>query len=575
MPEKQVNPKADSHPPATGWLGWWFDSKWGWLAPVLLLALGAAFFRFYLFSENIANNDVPGYIFAAETFALGKLKVPVPAPDHPDIRQTNDEPQFFRTWMVVPNSFDDLDKNGEKYRFMYSRYSPGYPAVLFLGKMILRDYKLIPLIIVALIAFGLHRILALTHGRRAARWGLTLLAISPFFVAFATSLLSHGATMMCLTYAVLFHVLADKAKTAPGRALFAGAAAFMYGFVILCRPMTGACVSLAALLWELYRLKREGFAIILPRWLPMALGAALPLAALLLYNQHLTGSALDFPFTQFWPRDKPGFTSLFTQDTEDWEPNQFREHESEFKGEDVIGSNESRYFQFTPFDAIRNLLDVLGRFNQTLLIFPGGLLLLAVLYFYFRAYAGDYRGLHLACASLILAGHFFYFASGTGHHAWGPRYEFACLLPVFLLLAPLLAEATKKLDQAVSGKFRFPLVLLLAIACAANCVTSYQGEYANQIEVSKFRQKLHENLAETVTAPALVFLPYPVGKFSQYIGHQHATLINSPDLHDPVIYAINNGEANRKLVNREEFKHRHLYEITQKGEVVPLDRKDY
>ena len=215
----------------------------GVVLPLVLLLLAAGFFRFYLYSQGIANqHDVAGYLFAAETFARGKLKAPVPPPDHPGERISDEAPQFFRTFGVVPHSFNDRDADGRKYRYMYSRYLPGHPLVLFIGKMVLRTYALVPLALVLLSAVGIYLILRITAGETAARTGLWLPALSPFFLAFGCSLLSHNSTFLFLTGGTLAYILMDRAAKIPSRLAWGLAAGFLYGWAVTCRPLVGLCL---------------------------------------------------------------------------------------------------------------------------------------------------------------------------------------------------------------------------------------------------------------------------------------------------------------------------------------------
>lgn len=543
----------------------WWESRWGWLAPFLLFLALCGYFRFGLYSQYMWNDDIPSYLFAADTFALGRLKVPVPPPDNTQASGF----AFFRTWMVVPNDFTDVKEDGTPYKYMYSRYGPGHPLLLLAGKMVLGAYEYVPILLMGLTALGIYRILQLTEGERIARWGLTLMAASPFFLAYGSSLLSHNSTILFLTGGTLFYVLMNRADRKGRRFLWGFLAAFFYGGGVAVRPLTGACFILAVILWEFCHVRRNAPQVPV-RWLSMFLGGALALSGLLWYNHQLTGSPTRFPFTQYWPRDTLGFTSLTWRDTRKASHKWMEEHKNEFKGEDSIGTTYRHYMQHTPWNGVHNLGQVLNVFNDYFLIFPSALALLVLLMLLFRDRLCEFRNFYLLQAGMVIFGHYFYFAHGS--FAWGPRYYFACLLPAFLLMAPLAAHGWARLKETrlLSPAVAFAAIVILSVMhTSATCYEHWE----HQLEKQEDRRTVERNVMKTVKPPAIVFLPPPHRSGGRYVGHFEAQLRNDPLHRGPILYAINNGALGGHLTRL--HPNRRIYEIQSDGSVEEKKRSDY
>jgi 4-amino-4-deoxy-L-arabinose transferase-like glycosyltransferase len=155
-------------------------------------------------------------------------------------------------------------------------------------------------------AAGIAVGLTFVVGRRFydARTGLLaglLLALSPFFVLQAGSLLSH---VVALCWVLLLLLLFDTARNSavPAAAIGAGAAV---GMLLLTRPLTAVGVALpfaAVALIDLLRRRP-----MLGRYALMALGL-LPFAVLLLaYNDATTGSPFRSAYELWWSYDRIGF----------------------------------------------------------------------------------------------------------------------------------------------------------------------------------------------------------------------------------------------------------------------------
>jgi 4-amino-4-deoxy-L-arabinose transferase-like glycosyltransferase len=561
----------------------WWETPAGIALPLLALLVISCYFSFSLFKHFNFNDDIPSYIFAADTFALGKLKVPIPVPDDPVHRTSPDDPSFFRTWMVVPATFDDVDENGKKYQFMYSRYPPGHAFTLFIGKQIFRTYHVVPVVLVLLSAIGIYGILRLTEGERAARWALILMPLSPFFVAYGNSLLSHCTTFFFLTYATWLYILMDRAQTNKRRAVFGFVAAFLYSMALTCRPLAGVAFILGVIIWE-FRHVVKNRATILVRWTSMGVGGGIVVACLLGYNAQVTGKPLQFAFDQYWPRDMLGFTGTTELSTDGWTTAQKESKLNFFKGEDAIGTTKMRYKQHTPLLGVFNFLIIFERFDRWFLVVPHALMICLLLLFALRKSLSSYLPFYMLQVSLVCVMQFFYFSYGS--LTWGPRYYYECLLPAFLLLAPLCAIALRKLQDFKSRKAHSLLkspasraavgllicAVFLAVVVDHVMKTSF---FARNVEswARDEREKVWQNVQAKVKKPALVFLRPQVNDKGRYCGHFDAHLLNNPTFDGEIIYAINWGKQNGRLVQL--HPHRNLYELTLDGRVIEKKPSDY
>lgn len=546
--------------------------KVGLILPFLLILGVGVWLRLDLFAYYITENDVPSYLFAAETFASGRLTVPVPEPDNPATRLSDEAPQFFRTFMVVPHTFNDLQADGTRYNRMYTRYPPGHPLVLFLCKTLLGAYTFVPVLIMLLGAGAVYCILRVSEDETTARAGLWLMAASPFYLAFGSALTSHNSTFLMLALGVLMYVLMDRQPKGRWKIVCGFLAAFFFGWAVACRPMTGLCAILAIVLWEFGRLFRRRQRIVL-RWLPMLLGGLLAGAGLLWYNAEVTGAPFRLAFTQYWPRDKPGFTGWTERDISHWTASEKEAHLESFVGEDVLGHDKLRYLQHTPFRAIMKTFAMIGEFDSHSLVLPGGVLLL------FLGFAAGWRGrsgyteLYAVMAFMMMLGYVPYF--GEGRHGWGPRYYYEILLPFFLLMAPVAVQIAQHVKTL--GRQRGVIMVALFVLAVAHVVSVHTPVYELQRAYHEKRSHIADAIRDTVADPAIVFLPPPIpgdlaGQF-WYVGYKHTHLLNAPTFDGPILYAVNNGLANHFLTEHPHYRNRSVYELTYEGEVVLLQKR--
>jgi hypothetical protein len=248
------------------------------LPPLLGLAL-AVWVSVAVFEGIPHNEDELAFLFQSKVFARGAIAAP--SPPIPSA--------FFAPFVI--------DRDGQRF----GKYPPGYSLLLAPGSALGAEWLVNPLLgaasIALIVALGLRY-----FGAPAGALAGLLAALSPFFLEYAGSLMSHTATLFLLLLGIAAYAWAwerDSARVA----LAAGA---LFGLAFLSRPVTALGVGLPFALHAAW-LSARG------RWrsfgLPMAAGA-LPLAVLLLlYNHALTDQWRVSLYELWWDFDRYGFGS--------------------------------------------------------------------------------------------------------------------------------------------------------------------------------------------------------------------------------------------------------------------------
>jgi len=532
--------------------------------PLLLLAGETLYCRMVLYQHYIWTDDVASYLFQAEVFAAGHLKVPLPAPDQATAGAGQTDPFFFRTWMVVPHALSDRDPEGNPPAFMFSKYPPGHPFVLFLGKRLFGSYEATPIALVLLFACALYAIVRRTSGPRAGSLALWLLALSPVFVGWGASLMSHNSTLFFLGLAMFAYLRLETTPCTSGRLFWGFLTAAGFGAALLCRPLTATCFALPVMLRELVHCGPNR-SVLPSRWGAMAAGALLSVGLILLYNTQLTGHALRFPFALYWPRDTLGFTGVRERTIDGWTAEKRARHKQEFKGwEHADGTIELR--QHTPWNGLVNSAELLFDFHQFFLVVPGALLLLPCLLLVDPRARPPYWRLCLLQVAAVVLGHALLHRPSLS--VWGPRYYFELVLPLVWLLAAALPPV---LERLAAWPFRQRWILLLGITGISflHGLGICTAPYEQICRVRNERDRVSRAIAAHVKTPAIVFLRPPAGDHGRYIGHYPGHPWNRPDFQAGIIYAVNHGDRNLLLLAC--YPGRHHYEIYPEAlyEVLP------
>jgi 4-amino-4-deoxy-L-arabinose transferase-like glycosyltransferase len=391
----------------------WFGGRGFVAAAALWVTLGAALLNVAVYQRFPHIEDEVGYYVHARMLAAGHLSLPAPP---------------------VPKAFDvpmvDV-QNGRWFVVM----PPGWPAVLALGFLAGAPWLVNPVLagLNVLLCFLFLRDL---YGPRTARLAVLLMALSPWYLFLAMSMMTHIFATTCALAAALGVERARKRGLQ--WAVLAGAGA---GMATLIRPLEGVILALLLGLWALglggKRLRAAALAV-------FAAAAALTGGLNLAYNQHFTGNPKVFPLMAFTDR-------IFGKD-------------SNALG---FGPNRGWPWPLDPFPGhgwrdvvVNSELNTFG-LNTELFGWATGSLLLAAALAVSRKTRRTDRAMFAAVAAVVV-GHAFYWFSGGPD--FGARYWFL----VFVPLLALSARGIEALEELRGGRRMLAAVLALCAMTAVN-----------------------------------------------------------------------------------------------------------
>jgi hypothetical protein len=365
------------------------------LSLISLLQFCAAYF-FVL--QHFANSgDEQSYLFQAELFAHGKLFVEDPLYDraHP------------LNHYIAADAIDDI--GGRRF----SKYPPGWPALLALGFRVGAPWLVSPV----LAAFTIYLLLSYVRRRMGEEYvDLTwwLLTLCPFFFLSVASYGSHTAAM-----AFLFAAFCLYDDASPQRFFFAGV---LLGFSALIRYLDWIPLALLIAV-ELARTgKIKGL-------LSFGIGLSLLCSCHLLYNDLLSGNALISP------------TSLYAKGG-------LHDH--------LVAS--WRGFELTAI-----------RLKRLVYALPPVLLLMLFFKSYWRREA---RRIYLALFALNVAIYFFYVGAVGGP---GPRYLLPYF--PFLVLAIVEGLRVRALDSRFVRRAGLAVLCAQVVLGCIYAVTQWRETY--------------------------------------------------------------------------------------------------
>ncbi len=251
-------------------------------AVLTLVGFGAAVYVATALLERMPHvQDSVAYLFQAKTFALGRLWVPTPS--HPD---------FFRHEFIL------MDAAGR----WFSKYPPGWPAILALGVLAGAPWLVDP-ICAALSVFVLYRIGLEVYRRRVGLLAAALCVCAPFFIFLSGSMMSHTSGLLFTLVCTLAVIRSGRSTRPLVPALVSGVA---FGILFLIRPYTALMVALPLAIYAAVSIARHSDDA-LRRYVPAFAGAVPFVAVFLLYNHVFTGSYFYPPQQLWWPFDQVGF----------------------------------------------------------------------------------------------------------------------------------------------------------------------------------------------------------------------------------------------------------------------------
>jgi 4-amino-4-deoxy-L-arabinose transferase-like glycosyltransferase len=426
--------------------------------------------------------DEHANLFQAKVLATGKLYASSPA-----------QPGVFFVPFV-------LDWEGRRF----SKYPPGYSAMLALGVLTRTPWFVNPLLgALALVAtFALGR--AIFGDDQTALLAAILGATSPMFLGLSSALLSHALSLLLLTvfaWAFLRSTLHTPALWASTlHALLAG---FSLGWAALTRPMTAIAYAAPFGLWALWRVagrrSRPGPLVV------TALVAGAMAALLPLYQWTLTGSYSVNLYATWWGYDSPGF--------------------GPGHGPLPEGHSLASALHNSALDLASLLTDMHGWPGLSWVLIAPGLLMAP----------RDRRDVALLAplAALALA-YGFYWVRGSG--IYGPRYWYEATPFLWLLSARGLI---KLWDWAQGrGRVRSWIKLGLAALIALNVTMTMPARFAFWRGLYFVTNEPWRAVQQANLHNALVIVR---GKL--WMDYGAVLWANSPSLDDDVVFARDQGEA--------------------------------
>lgn len=474
------------------------------VALALAVAIWAVVGSRLVFPYLSDDHDEGLYILQAHALADGHLFPPAPRP-----------PEAFVPWLSV--FFDG------KY---VTKYAPVHASFLAVGVWLGSVRWSLALLAAAVVVMSYVLAKEVLGDRRVAAVATAFLALSPLFVLQTATFLPYCTSLLLLeafTYTLLRGMRSH-------RRLLLAASGFILGVAFFARPLDA--LTFAAPLGVYFVLsQRHDRAMLTRNTASFALGAALPLLAMLAYYRAATGSPFRSPFNLLEPKD-------------------------------TIGFGVRKLLPYHPDLVFTPALGWYGVARHILLtsfwVF-GGLVLIGL--FLACVVRGRVRGsqpwlllgaVTFSCGYLFFWGTYGMSLPGSLTAFMGPFYFLPVLLPIAFLAAKSLAGVWQR-DQAVA------IVTFLSMLG----VSAYVFHKAVQVnlQLTEDNRRLYTAVANADLDRSLVFVPPMWGP---HLLHPFSALQNTPDYDGPTVYALDRGdEANLLLV--EDFPGRTLHRLRVHG----------
>ncbi|QSG09285.1 ArnT family glycosyltransferase [Halapricum desulfuricans] len=505
------------------------ETRWR-IAVALLAAIGGAtvlLLATRVFPYHSLNHDEGVYLQQARMLLDGQLFLRPPVPE------------AFRPWFFV-----------ESPEGMYSKYSPVVPALyapaLALG---------VPRATLALVGAGIVALVTAIGAELFDRptgllAGVAVLA-SPLFLINAATFLPYAPTTLLNLLFAFSYLRADRT----GSRRLAAAAGGAIGLAFFARPYTAVLFAAPFVLHALWTLRTRERDVWL-RQVTVAVVGLVGVAAALGYNAVVTGSALEFPYHAFAPRDGVGFGTR-----------------------ELLG----REIEYTPELAARSNARALETFARDWA--PAGLLGVATAAVGLVVALRRRTPRRLALAGLVVSipvGEAYFWGTlnvlgeigdpGDGLIAsLGPYYHFDLLVPLSLFAALALRTAgsrawtvlDRRLDPHKALSASLALAAVVAAVGGAAVVTTATDPIDRNRAVTDHYEAAYEPFEEQSFENALVFLPQPYGP---WLNHPFQPLQNDAGYDGPAVYAL----EERPFEVVDSFPDRNLYRYSFRNPWPPI-----
>jgi hypothetical protein len=388
----------------------------------------------------------------------------------------------------------------------YSQYPPGHSFLMMLGLLLGAPWIINPLLgaatVVLLYALG-RELYGDGIGRIAAVLGL----FSPFVLFMSSEFMNHATTLFLFTVFLIFYARTVRMQSTAS-AIAAGAA---LGWIVNIRPLTAATLALPFALYACSLLQRE-FRHYKKPFLALSLAASVFVSLLLAFNYLTNGSPFLFGYQVLHGNEHlPGF------------------------GHAAWG--EAHTLQ----KGIRNTLNNFVGLNKYLFEWPvPSLIFVCILVASGKPNRWD-RMLFFAFLSLA-AGYLLYWYQDW---CFGPRFLYETAGIMILLTARGMQRVPYMLKMIfkirISAKRLYGLTTSVAVFCtlyamASNVPALYKAYSGNYWEVNR---KLFRVVEQQKIGKAVIFTNHFFGCL---------LMANSPFLDTEVIYAVDLGQRNRKMM---------------------------
>lgn len=469
-------------------------------ALAILVLLSGAMNRWR--TDTVLSNwaDTVSYFTQARIFATGRLALASPEPH-----------EFFDTPYLFTQGRT------------FSKYPPGWPALLTLGMLARMPWIVNPLLTVLALAavFCLGRRL---YDDETAAMAAGLMAVSAHVVYHAAAYFSEPLGMLLAALGVLTVLKALPSGTLPAGFL----AGCCWGALFLVRPYTALALAVPVAVWGLpLLLKRPRFGFVVAGLIPFAGLVALHLW----YNRLSAGSVFAFPFSLYNPHDKLGF-GLRALDT---------------------------HLPVTPYgpkEAI--LLLVRTTVMANVFFIPLGFVFAGIA---FAAKPRSEERLLLGCFLSVALFHGFYFAQQE-------RYW----LSAFFALALLAAKGIRRVGVILSARFPdYPAQrtsrALFALMAAASLAMTADKLWREEFPMRRRLQDPFDRVAEAGLTNAVVFL---ASSPAPNVGHYIQPALDGDA---PALFARDLGARNIELMRRhpDRAAYRYTYDTAaERGNLEPI-----